>query len=73
MVTSPDPVISTFEEPLSLLKPIEVSTGVRPRQSKTTVRGKLTDTPVSVTKLCVDTVPEPLKSIVMEYVVALTC
>jgi hypothetical protein len=65
MVTSPDPVISTFEEPLVLLNPTEVSTGVRPRQSKTIVRGKLTDTPVSVEKFCVDAVPDALKSIVM--------
>jgi len=72
-VTSPEPVISTFDEPLSLLKPTEVSTGVRPRRSKTIVRGKLTETPASVLKVCVDVVPDPLKSIVMEYVVASIC
>jgi len=70
---SPEPVISTLEDPLSLLNPTEVSTGVRPRQSKTTVRGKLIETPDSVENVCVDAVPDPSKSMVMEYEVALTC
>jgi hypothetical protein len=73
MVMSPEPVTPTLVEPLSLLKPTEVSSGIRPRQSKTIVRGKVTATPVSVEKVWVDTVPDPSKSIVREYDVVLTC
>jgi hypothetical protein len=73
MVISPEPVISTLVVPLSLVNPTEVSTGVRPRQSNVIVRGMLIVTPVSVEKVCVVTVPEPLKSIVTEYVRPSTC
>ena len=73
MVTSPEPVMSTLEEPLSLVNPTEVSTGMRPRQSKTIVRGKLIATPDSTEKFCVVGAPVPLKSIVTEYVVPSTC
>ncbi len=67
-VTSPEPVILTFTDLFSpattLVKPTDVSTGIRPRQSKVTVRGMVMVTPLSVEKFWVVTVPEPLKSIV---------
>jgi hypothetical protein len=56
-----------------LLNPIEVSTGVRPRQSKVTVRGMLIVTPISTEIFRVVTVPELSKSMVTEYVDVSTC
>ena len=56
-----------------LLNPIEVSTGVRPRQSKVTVLGMLIETPISTEIFRVVTVPELSKSMVTEYVDVLTC
>jgi len=57
----------------TLVNPTDVSIGVRPRQSNAIVRGILIVTPLSVEKFWVVTVPEPLKSIVTEYVLVFTC
>jgi hypothetical protein len=76
-VTSPEPVILTLLDrstPATVfVNPTEVSIGVRPRQSNPTVRGILMVTPFSVVKFRVVCAPEPLKSMVTEYVVVLTC
>jgi hypothetical protein len=65
MVTSPEPVMFTLLVRLPLLNPTETSLGVRPRQSKVTVRRVVVNmTPLSNGKLCVVAVPAAPKSIV---------
>jgi hypothetical protein len=63
---SPPPVMATLLVELPLLKPIEISLGIRPRQSKVTVcKLVMKVTPLSSEKFCVVTVPESAKSIVI--------
>jgi len=55
----------TLAVPLSLLKPTDISPGIRPRQSKVIVcKEVMKVTSVSSEKVCVVTLPSPAKSIV---------
>ena len=59
----------TLAVPLSLLKPTEISLGIRPRQSKVIdCKEVMKVTFVSSGSVCVVTLPPPEKSIVTLYV-----